>query len=184
MVGQVKVVGILMMVHGLMVVLMGAGLAAMGSWMMFAMPPPPPGGGGGPGPELFAIIYGAWGGLVILCGLFHAVAGFRVMSYRNRVFGIIALFTNIIVLLTCYCAPTGIAMMVYGLIVLFNSDVDRAFEMVSRGATVEEAIGRYTRVFDDPRDDYDDMSSPRREWEERRRRRMEDEPPDDEVREP
>jgi hypothetical protein len=181
MVGQVKVVGILMMVHGLMVVLMGAGVAAMGSWMMFARPPPPP-GGGGPGPELFAIIYGVWGGFIVLCGLTQAVAGYRVMTFRNRVFGIIALFTNIIVLFTCYCAPTGIAMMVYGLIVLFNSDVDRAFDMVSRGATAEEAIGTYTRVFDDPRDDYDDMSSPRSEWEDRRRRRMEDEPPDDEDR--
>jgi hypothetical protein len=172
-VGQIKIVGILMMVHGITVILMGGLLAALGSWMMVAMPAGG-GGGGGPPPEMFAIIYGVWGGVIILCGLVTCVAGFRVMSFRNRVFGIVALFMNAIVLLTCYCAPTAIAMMVYGLIVLFNADVARAFDMVSRGATPEDAMGRLAPRHDDVRDDYDEMSSPRADWEERRRRRTDD----------
>jgi hypothetical protein len=71
---------------------------------------------------------------------------------------------------------------VFGLIVLFNSDVARAFEMVSAGATPEEAIGRLTRTYGDARDDYDELSSPRSDWEDRRRRRREDIPSDDEDR--
>jgi hypothetical protein len=183
MVGQVKVVGILMIVNGVLLILMGGFYAAMGSMFAFGLPGGPPPGGGGPPPGLFLAIYGVIGGSVICSGLLNAVAGYRVMTFRNRVFGIIALFSNILGLLTCYCALTAIGMMVYGLIVLFHSDVVRAFDAVSRGATSEEVIGRYTRVYDDVRDDYDDMSSPRGEWEERRRRRLEDDLPDEEERE-
>jgi hypothetical protein len=182
MVGQVKVVGILMMVNGVLSILMGGFYAVMGSIALFGMPGGPPPGGGPPA-GLFAAIYGVIGGSVILSGLLNAVAGLRVMTFRNRVLGIIALFSNLLTLFTCYCAVTGIGMLVYGLIVLFHSDVARAFEMVSRGATPEEAIGRYTPVYGDPRDDYDDMSSPRGEWEDRRRRRMDDDRPDEEDRE-
>jgi hypothetical protein len=80
--------------------------------------------------------------------------------------------------MSCYCAITAIAVMVYGLIVLFNRDVTRAFEMVARGASAEEAIRRYTPRYGDDRDDYDEMSDPRRQWEDDRRRRRE---PDDDL---
>jgi hypothetical protein len=181
MVGQVKIVGILMVVNGFTVVLAGGTLAAFGSWVMFAMPAPPAGAGGPPA-ELLTAIYIALGGMVIACGLLQVVAGYRVMTFRNRVLGLVALFLNILVFLLCNCALTAIAMMVYGLIVLFNSEVARAFEMVGSGASPDEVVGRFTRVYHDARDDYDEMSSPRSKWEERRRRRMEDEPPDDEER--
>jgi hypothetical protein len=170
-VGQVKIVGILMLVHGCTVILMGGMIAALGSWMMFAMPAQP---AGGPPPALFAVIYGVYGGLIALCGLLNAVAGFRVMSFRNRVLGLVALFSNIVVFMSCYCVPTAIAMMVYGLVVLFNPDVTRAFELVARGATPEEALGRFTPEYGDVRDDYDEMPDPRAGWEDRRRRRDED----------
>jgi hypothetical protein len=179
MVGQVKVVGILMMVNGALSILMGGLYAAMGSMFVFGLPGGPPPGGGGPPPGLFAAIYGVIGGLVLLSGLLNAVAGFRVVTFRNRVLGIIALFSNLLALFTCYCMVTGVAMMVYGLIVLFHSDVARAFDLVSRGATPEEAIGQCTRVYDDARDDYDEISSPRSEWEDRRRRRRQDPSVDD-----
>jgi hypothetical protein len=172
MVGQVKVVGILMMVHGVTVILMGGGIAALGSWMMFAMPAAPA-GGGGPTPEIIAIIYGVYGGTIALCGVLNSVAGFRVMMFRNRVFGLVALFSNVFVLMSCYCALTAVGMLVYGLIVLFNSDVARAFEMVAGGATPEEVVGRLTPRYGDSRDDYDEMSNPRAGWEEQRRRRRE-----------
>jgi hypothetical protein len=183
MVGQVKIVGILMLVHGLTVILMGGLLAAVGSWLMFAMPAPAA-GGGGPPPELIAAIYGVWGGVIIVCGLLNSVAGFRLMSFRGRVLGIVALFSNAVVLFSCYCALTGIAMMVYGLIVLFHSDVARAFELVAQGSSPEEVVGRLTPRYDDPRDDYDEMSSPRSDWEKRRRRRTEDTSRDDDDDQP
>lgn len=172
MVGQVKIVGILMLVNGVTVALMGALYAAMGP-MMMAFAPPAGAGGGGPPPEIFLIIYGTIGGVVLLVGVLNVIAGYRVTTMRNRVLGLIALFTNVVALITCYCAPTAIAMMVYGLIVLFQPDVTRAFEMVAGGATAEEAIRRHTRMYGDVRDDYDEMADSRREWDEDRRRRRE-----------
>lgn len=187
MVGQVKIVGILMMVNGLTVTLMGGLYVAMGSFMMAAMPAPRAGAGGAP-PGLFLIIYGVLGGVTALVGIFNVVAGYRVMTMRNRVLGIIALFTNLVSFLTCYCILTALGMMVYGLIVLFQPDVARAFEMVARGATPDEAVRRFTGHFGDERDDYDEMSDSRRGWEDERRRRREQDDelradPDDEERE-
>jgi hypothetical protein len=175
MVGQVKVVGILMLVHGITVMVMGGFLAAIGPVMMFMVPPPPPGGAGGaPPPMLFAVIYIVWDGVILICGLLNAIAGFRVMKFRGRILAIVALFTNVVVLFSCYCAMTAIAMMVYGLIVLFHADVARAFDLVADGATPEEVVGRLTPRYDDPRDDYDEVHRPRRDWERERRRQDED----------
>src|SRR5690242_4510191 len=109
MVGQVKIVGILMMVNGLTVALTGRLYIAVGSFMMAAMPRPPA-GGGGPPPELFLIIYGVLGAVTALVGIFNVVAGYRVMAMRNRVLGLVALFSNLIAMMTCYCAPTAIGM--------------------------------------------------------------------------
>jgi hypothetical protein len=177
-VGQVKVVGILMIVHGMTVAIMGVIYALASSAFMFFTPPPPPGGGGPPA-ELFMAIYIAIGVVIFSCGVLNSVAGYRIMNLRNRVLGLIALFANLVPLLTCYCAPTSIAMMVYGLVVLFQPDVGRAFELVAAGATPEEAVRKFTRRYGDMRDDYDDMSDSRRTWENDRRRRRE---ADDELR--
>jgi len=35
--------------------------------------------------------------------------------------------------ITCYCAPTSMGMMIYGLIVIFHSDSARAFELAEKG---------------------------------------------------
>jgi hypothetical protein len=174
-IGQVKIVGILMLVHGITVLLMGGVLVAVGV-MVMAMPPPP---GSGAERWIMGGVYGGGGVLIAACGVLNSVAGVRIMSLKNRVLAIVALFSNVMVLMTCYCAITAIGMMVYGLIVLFNSDVARAFEMVARGATPEEAVRRFTRSYGDVRDDYDEMSDSRRQWEDERRRRRDDDDDDD-----
>jgi|SoiMethySBSTD1v2_1073268.scaffolds.fasta_scaffold194602_2 hypothetical protein len=183
MVGQVKIVGILMIVHGLTVMIMGGILAALGIMMAGAAPPGGGGPGGPPDPVIFVIIYIAWGGVIAACGLLNSVAGFRVMTFHNRILGLIALFSNILALLSCYCALTAIGMMIYGLIVLFQPDVARAFELVAGGATPEEAIGRLTRRYGDARDDYDEMNRPRRDSDDERYRRRDhwDDRADDEY---
>lgn len=174
MVGQVKVVGILMLVHGITVILFGGFRVALDAMTLGMAPPPPAAGGGGFDPRLFAIIAIGWGVTISILGVLNAVAGFRVMYFRNRVFGIVSLFTNIIVLATCCCSLTAMGIMIYGLIILFQPEVSRAFEMVARGATPDEAIGRLTRSYGDARDDYDEMNRPRRDWEDDRERQRDD----------
>jgi hypothetical protein len=181
MLGQVKVVGILMLINGILLCLMGTYRAV--EWLL-NMAMGGAGGAGGPGggmlapPVLyFVIAYTALGLVTIVCGGINVFAGIRVMSFRNRKLGIVALFLNIPTMLTCCCSLTSIAMMVYGLIVLFNSDVAQGFEMVAEGATPDDVLRQLDvrRSYGDVRDDYDDDFGTRRGWEkERRRRRSED----------
>jgi hypothetical protein len=172
-VGQVKVVGILMLVHGITVVIMGGILAAVGIWILARVGGGGAGGAGGE-PMIVGVVYTAWGLMIVALGILNSVAGVRVMSFRNRVLGLVALFSNILVLFSCYCALTAIGMMVYGLIVLFHSDVAYAFDLVSRGSTPEEVVGRLTRRYGDARDDYDELNTPRRQWEDDQYDRRED----------
>jgi hypothetical protein len=187
MVGQVKVTGILMLINGILLCLMGTYRAL--EWPLTMAMGGGPGGAGGPGggmpagPLLYMFIaYTVLGIVTIACGGINVFAGIRVMSFRNRKLGIVALFLNIPTMLTCCCMLTSIAMMIYGLIVLFNSDVAQGFEMVSQGATPEEVLRQLDvrRGYGDARDDYDDDFGSRRGWEdERRRRRSEDDFDDD-----
>jgi hypothetical protein len=175
MVGQVKIVGILMIVHGITVIIMGGLLITAGIVILTAPPPPPaPGGPGGQEHMVIAAIYLGLGSLILAIGLMNSVAGIRIISFRGRSFALVALFCNVVPVLTCYCSLTAIGMMIYGLIVLFQSEVARAFELVSQGATPEDVIGRLTRRYGDDRDDYDESYRPRPEWEDEDRRRDDD----------
>jgi hypothetical protein len=179
-VGQVKIVGILMIVHGATVVIMGGLLAFLGSFIAFGMPAgPPPGGGGaaaggGPPPAgvqaMVSAIYIGWGAVIAVVGILNGIAGFRIMYLRGRVLALVALFANIVAVMTCYCGPTGVGMMVYGLIVLFQSDVARAFEAVGRGENPEDVIARFSR-----RPGYGDDFDDRPRYGEERRTRRDDE---------
>lgn len=175
MVGQVKIVGILMIIHGVTVIILGGFLVAAGI-IIFAAPPPPPARGGPGGQEnlIIGAIYLGLGSLILAIALMNLVAGIRIISFRGRTFALVALFCNVIPVLTCYCSLTSIGMMIYGLIVLFQSDVARAFELVSQGATPEDVIGRLTHRYGDARDDYDESYRPRREWDDEDRRRDDD----------
>jgi hypothetical protein len=65
---------------------------------------------------IMPIIYLAIGLVVLIAGVLNLIAGIRVLKFRGRTFALVALFANIVPVLTCYCAPTSIGMMVYGLI--------------------------------------------------------------------
>jgi hypothetical protein len=120
-------------------------------------------------------IYIGWGVLIAVVGILNGIAGFRIMSLRGRALALVALFTNIVVVMTCYCGPTAIGMMIYGLIVLFQSDVARAFEAVGRGENPEDVVSRFNRRYGDERDDFDDSYRTPRYGEDRRPRRDDDE---------
>jgi hypothetical protein len=102
-------------------------------------------------------------GLLILCiGALHIISGIQCMRFRGRTLTIVTLFCNVPVLVTCYCAPTGIAITVYGLIVLFQNDVAQAFAMAAQGATVAQIKDAF-----DPRRRYggpEDYADRRVEW--------------------
>ncbi|MBS0210842.1 MAG: hypothetical protein JSS27_18015 [Planctomycetes bacterium] len=72
-------------------------------------------------------MYGGVSALAALVAGVNALAGWQNYHYRGRAFGLIALFSNLVTIFTCYCAPTSIALMVYGLVVYLSEDSERAF---------------------------------------------------------
>lgn len=135
-------VAVFLIVQGSLEALMGAFYAAMAPFM-FAMlkfapssgssaPPPPPYAG------LFSLVYVAMGLPILAVGILKIVAGIRNHKYKNRVLGIVALGSGAITVYTCYCLPTAIGLMVFGLMVYLNEQSVRAFELGEAGRTPQE----------------------------------------------
>ena len=142
MVGQIRIVSILMMVQGGLNLLAGFGLIAMGVFMGFAMKDAFAQNqqlqqGDGPSPEVMANImsfgYGGIGVMVLIIGFLNIYAGYRNWQYKSRTLGIVAFFSGLGTILTCYCAPTSLALCIYGMIVYLNSSSTLAFRMGEDG---------------------------------------------------
>lgn len=144
MVPQVAIIGILQIVQGALELLMGGILITFAYWMdaMLKMQPP----GEAPPPEAMTDMargmYLVLGGLIASLALLRIFSGIASFWFRGRVWTIVSLFAGLLSAFTCYCAPFSIGLCIYGLIVLFNPGVARAYEMASRGRSAAE-IKRY-----------------------------------------
>lgn len=163
LVSQVTVVAILMIVHGVMIILMGGFLAFFGlaggnefeksfEKQMEVQKEiarkqrknnpnqnAPDANVLGPGfAKGMTAGFAIMGGLVIASGLLSIVAGILNLRFKGRGLGITSLVAGFGASLTCYCAPTSIALGIYGLVVYLNSDVARAFAAVKEGHTPAE----------------------------------------------
>jgi hypothetical protein len=150
MVSQVKVISILMIVNGVCWLLFGGLYAAFGpllAYILVAGPPP-----ANPDDKIgmkIGVFYCTVTGLIaVIVGLLLIVAGIRCLKFRGRVLGIVALFCNVLALPTC-SLPTCLAVimslvtMIYGLIVLFQSDVGEAFARGESGQTPAEILDSF-----------------------------------------
>jgi hypothetical protein len=79
----------------------------------------------------------------VVTGVVRMVAGVFNLRYKRRVLGITALGLGLLTMLTCYCAPTGVALAVYGLIVYVNEPVVLAFRMGDAGRPISEIRNAY-----------------------------------------
>jgi hypothetical protein len=162
MVNQVQVVAILMIVNGALVSMMGLLYTAMGPLMCTMITLVPPAGPGGPNPEdklVFSAISGIYvviGVPTLVCGVLNIVAGIRSLSFRNRILALVALFSNIVTVFSCYCCPTSVGLMIYGLIVFFQPDVARTFAQVAKG----EPANRFKHGWDSHEDDTSNDEGP------------------------
>ena len=148
---HVPVVAILMMVQGGLELLAGLGLAGMGVFTMVmvrmeqfqehgAGPPDMP-------PEalgwMMLAVYGGMGLVALVAGGLHLFAGLRNYRFRSRTLGFVALAGGLVTMFTCYCAPSAIALGVYGLITYMNPEVAQAFAMGEAGKTREEILALF-----------------------------------------
>jgi hypothetical protein len=73
-----------------------------------------------------------------LCGALRIVAGIFNVRYRRRGLGMVALGLGLLTMITGYCAPSSIALAIYGLIVYVNEPVVAAFELGEQGRKPSE----------------------------------------------
>ncbi|MCA9063820.1 MAG: hypothetical protein KDA96_12195 [Planctomycetaceae bacterium] len=142
---QVRVVAILTIVQGSLVVCYGLVMTGMMGFLIVVSQSQNPafdplgGNNAPPGMETMVIfLYGGLGGLMTVTGGLTIHSGIRLLYYRNRVYGIVMLVVGLACMISCYCAPTAIGLAIYGLIVLTNGPVVRAFAMVQEGRSVQE----------------------------------------------
>jgi hypothetical protein len=156
MVSHVQVIAILMIVHGSLTALMGVLCGALGPAMFALMRLEEQNAQRPPDPAdqtmltAMSVVYGVGGLLLLIVGVLTLIGGIRALKFRNRTFVLVALFANALPVFTIYCTATALAVLIYGLIVMFNDDVVRAFQMAEEGASPaqikEHFSGRYGRV--------------------------------------
>ncbi len=152
MVGQIAIVGVLMIIQGVFDAIAGIAIGFYAFFMpRFMMELEKNAQAQGqPGPQLPAdfemwmmIGGGVFSAVITLLGVLTILAGVRVIQHRSRIFDIIVLCCGVFTVATCYCLPTSIALAVYGLIVLLSAPVELAFRLRSQGfdtATVQRAF--------------------------------------------
>jgi hypothetical protein len=91
---------------------------------------------------LFAV-YMTIGVCVILSGVLRLWAGFSNYRFRGRMLGIVSLVLGMVSVFSCYCAPTGLAILIYGLIVLLNTAVKMAFDMGDQGMSTDQILAAF-----------------------------------------
>jgi len=132
-VGQVPLFGIALMVHGGLVLGLGLLVTAYGGFLleafasMDAPQPTPDDPGAAMLPDFLVGSMAAVGLANTLVGALQLWAGWRIRVYRSRGLGLAALCSGLITVVGCYCAPTSLGMLVWGLVILLSGDVADRF---------------------------------------------------------
>jgi hypothetical protein len=85
----------------------------------------------------------AFGCLILASAILRIVSGINGLQLRRRRLMLVSLIFGMTSIFTCYCSLFSIALGVYGIVVLFDPAVMRAFEEVANGASPESVrMGR------------------------------------------
>lgn len=146
-VSQVRVVAILNCVQGGLEIPLGLMLTVAAVFVPWAIRQDRANGGGAePPPEMEWILgagYGIIGGALLICGILRIYAGIQNYRFRQRTVGLVSFFVGLASMIACYCAPTSIGVLVYGLIVYMNPAVKAAFEMGKQGMSGDQIVASF-----------------------------------------
>jgi uncharacterized membrane protein HdeD (DUF308 family) len=81
---------------------------------------------------------------VLTSGILRIVAGVRNFRFKGRTLSLISIIAGASSVLSCYCAPTALGILVYGLIIHLNPAVKAAFEMGRQGRTAEQILAAFS----------------------------------------
>jgi len=134
--------GVMMIVHGCLLVLMGIFHVLSMAMVALVMQNADVSNRD----ELLASgVLGMTAGWMLLVAALHAVpgvlqvvAGVKVRRQRGRVVAFIALGSAMTSVLGCYCAPTSIALLIWGLVVLMSEGVPEVFEAADVGSATSQ----------------------------------------------
>ena len=152
LVGHVRIISILMFVQAGLELLMGAYFVVFGviypmlmqSMMGEELARRPR---SGPPPETMLWMIGGmmsvFGAALLIVAGVRIYAGWRNYRFRGRTLGIVSLALGIATVMTCYCAPTAIALACYGLIVYLNPQVALAFQFGERGHSGDNILASF-----------------------------------------
>ncbi|NBW85881.1 MAG: hypothetical protein EBR23_03380 [Planctomycetia bacterium] len=149
---HVRPVAILMIVQGALEVFMAILLVALTAAVPFMMPDLPADDGpaqevGGASPaflqKMMIVVYGVMAAGGLIAGTLHISAGICGLRFRRRMLGVVALTLGMASITTCYCAPTAIALAVYGLITYLNPAVVAAFGLGDAGVPAARIRARF-----------------------------------------
>lgn len=151
-VGQVRIFAILNIVQGVLELMFGLMISAAGVFfpLMTQMDEfkKAAAEADGPPPEqmmwMVGGIYLVIGIVVLICGILRIVAGIQNYRFKCRTLGFVALIVGMAPVFTCYCAPTAIALLVFGLIIFLDPAVKAAFEMARQGRTTDQILAAFT----------------------------------------
>jgi hypothetical protein len=142
MVNQVMVIGSLQIVLGALELLMGAGLLIFAFFMsdVFAA------GGAADDANMpsdnfvfwMQAMYGGIGGVLAFFAAMRIVSGIAAFWFRWRGLMITSLICGLCSALTFYCAPMSIGLAIYGLVVMLNSGVAKAYRLGRQGMPAAE----------------------------------------------
>lgn len=138
---QIQILAIMTFIQGALLSLMGIVCIAYAFLLanMQAMMPPAERARmqaqSGPMFEVMGWVTGGVGAVVLIIAMLHIVAGYRSLKYRGRIFTMVVWLSGLLASITCYCAPTSIGLVIWGMIVFLNPAVARAFELAEAGET-------------------------------------------------
>jgi len=148
-VSQVRIFAILNAVQGILEIPMGLFLSGIG----VAMPAlqrlqknnnPGPIGETEQSMILFiTVLYVAIGIPLLISGVLRVAAAWQNYRFKGRILSLVSIIVGMATLFSCYCAPTALGLLVYGLILHLNPAVTAAFEMGRQDRTADQILAAF-----------------------------------------
>ena len=85
-------------------------------------------------------VYLAIGIPLVISGVLRIVAAVQNYRFKGRTLGLVSIIGGMATLFSCYCAPTAVGLLVYGLILHLNPAVKAAFELRRKGYTPDQIL--------------------------------------------
>lgn len=145
---QIKVIGFLSIAQGVLELLMGTSMVVGSYWIGTLLKMQPAEAGPPPPEEMIQFLQGIYLGFGVLAmamALVRFLTAYGCFAFRGRTWIIVSLFAGLATAFTGVCGLTSVGLCIYGLVVMFNAGVARAFEMVAEGRSVLEVKGLFAQ---------------------------------------